>query len=175
MFTGIVFVIVIILFVIFYKRDMLSRMLSLNVAAPANELQVQLEKTADTVIKQLENHIGHLELLLQEADEKIALLDKKITLADRFLENNPGKPDKVPAVSPCIDIRLPTEVGVNLEPAELSHVMTEWPNTPREDVHNGRHKLVLTMSEQGYSVTEIAKATGMGKGEIMLLIQLNKK
>jgi DNA-directed RNA polymerase specialized sigma24 family protein len=45
----------------------------------------------------------------------------------------------------------------------------------REAVSADRRKQVLAMAEQGYSVTEIAKATGSGKGEIMLLLQLNKK
>jgi hypothetical protein len=30
------------------------------------------------------------------------------------------------------------------------------------------------MSAQGYNVTDIAKATGLGKGEVLLLLQLNK-
>ncbi len=38
-----------------------------------------------------------------------------------------------------------------------------------------KKQLIMAMADQGYSVTEIAKATGLGKGEIMLLLQLNKR
>lgn len=40
---------------------------------------------------------------------------------------------------------------------------------------NSKHSLILAMAEQGYSPLEIAKATGAGKGEILLVLQLNKK
>lgn len=42
-------------------------------------------------------------------------------------------------------------------------------------VDDDKRRLVLAMAEQGYNITEIAKVTGKGKGEIMLLLQLNKR
>jgi hypothetical protein len=47
-------------------------------------------------------------------------------------------------------------------------------STGKEPINTEKYRHIITMSEQGYTVTEIAKVTGMGKGEIMLLLQLNK-
>lgn len=175
MLTGmIVFIVIILFFVffVFYKRDMLARMFTLNAAAPAGEFQQELERMADAAIRRLENQIAHLELLLDEADAKIEELDRKLQAADRALAAPPVF-DQPPAPAPgAIDIRLPAE------PPPVSAV----PATPpveevpvRDPAGADRRKLILSMADQGYSVTEIAKATGTGKGEIMLLLQLNKK
>lgn len=175
MLTAIIFFSVIVLcllFFIFYKRDMLARLLSLNTSVPAKELEEQLERTADMVIKQLENHIGHLELLLEEADGKMALLDQKLALAERVIDHQETTPYIPATISRGIDIRLPAEAPADY-PSSASSANKN--GAAKDGVIGGRHRLVLTMSEQGYSVTEIAKATGMGKGEIMLLLQLNKK
>lgn len=51
----------------------------------------------------------------------------------------------------------------------------EQVNTTEQLTNHHKHSLILTMAEQGYSPVEIAKATGAGKGEILLLLQLNKK
>ncbi|MPN35775.1 hypothetical protein SDC9_183277 [bioreactor metagenome] len=45
----------------------------------------------------------------------------------------------------------------------------------RETIGEDKKRLISAMAEQGYNVTEIAKATGMGKGAIMLVLQLHKK
>jgi len=170
MLTGMIVFIVIILFFVFfvvYKRDMIARMFTLNAAAPAGEFQQELEKTADAAIRRLETQIAHLEYLLDEADAKIAELDRKLQAADQVpaaVEHS--RPEAPPATS--IDVRLAPE-----PPPAVAVAPEESPN--RETPGADRRKLIMTMAEQGYSVTEIAKTTGAGKGEIMLLLQLNKK
>lgn len=182
MLTGMSVFIVILCFLIFlavYKRDQISKLLSLNASAPAGEFQEQLEKTADTVIKRLETHIAHLELLLDEADTKIQMLDEKL----RALENTPV-PNELPSVASvqppvnkmpaAIDFRLPPEIP----PVQASSPTVAQPvenREPRESMGSDKRRLILTMSAQGYSTTEIAKTTGLGRGEIMLVLQLNKK
>ena len=86
MLNGVVLFILIILSFVwfaFYKRDMLVKMFSLNITAPANELQEQLERTADGVIKRLEDQMAHLEYLLEEADAKSAKLDQQLQEAEQ--------------------------------------------------------------------------------------------
>jgi uncharacterized coiled-coil protein SlyX len=159
---------------------MLVKMFSLNAAAPASELQEQLEQTADKVIKRLETQIAHLELLLEEADAKIEQLDS------RLQSSNPSEHESetvLPIIKgqQHIDFTLPAEQPV-LQPLELSAVKpTANENMPlttkdsRETLSHDKRRLIVTMAEQGYNVTEIAKATGMGKGEITLMLQLHRK
>ncbi len=178
MLTGmIVFVIIILFFVFFvvYKRGMIVRMFTLNAATPAGEFQQELERTADAAIRRLETQIAHLEYLLDEADLKIAELDAKLAAsreapapgAALSAAAPPAPPEGPPAAS--FDVRLAPEPPPDMAAAPAE----EAPG--REAPGADRRKLILSMSEQGYSVMEIAKTTGAGKGEIMLLLQLNKK
>lgn len=172
MHNGLIIIIVILIFFIFfifYKRDMLIKMFSLNVDTNASQFQEQLQQTADAVIKRLENQIAHLELLLEEADEKIAHLDAQL----KQLELN-----KAIAASPPFFERLTaTEFEREAIIQEPQHLSKAAPASPLagDNLTNDKRKLIIAMADQGYSVTEIAKATGFGKGEIMLLLQLNKR
>ncbi len=177
MLTGmIVFVVIVLFFVFFavYKRDMLVRMFTLNAATPAGEFQQELEKTADEAIRRLETQIAHLEYLLDEADAKIAELDSRLQAAGRLPELPTVAAAAPPAPPPAaaVDVRLAPEVP---PPAPKASAVPPEEAPARDAAGAERRKQVLAMAEQGYSVTEIAKATGSGKGEIMLLLQLNKK
>jgi hypothetical protein len=178
MLTGmIVFVVIILFFVFFvvYKRDMIARMFTLNAATPAGEFQQELERTADAAIRRLETQISHLEYLLDEADARIAELDAKLAASRQAPEPGATATAAAQAVPPeqppvaSFDVRLAPEPP----PVTVAAPAEETPG--REAPGADRRKLILTMAEQGYSVTEIAKTTGAGKGEIMLLLQLNKK
>lgn len=181
MVTGmIVFVVIILFFAFFvvYKRGMIVRMFTLNAATPAGEFQQELERTADAAIRRLETQIAHLEYLLDEADARIAELDGKLAASRQIPEHgdtaiaaaqpvHAAPPEQTPAAS--IDVRLAPE------PPPVTAAVPAGEIPGREAPGADRRKLILSMSEQGYSVTEIAKTTGAGKGEIMLLLQLNKK
>lgn len=174
MFTGMIAFIVVILFFVFfavYKRDMLVRMFTLNAATPAGEFRQELEKTADAAIRRLETQIAHLELLLDEADARIAELDARLQATEGLAPA--GLPPAQPQPATSVDVRLAPEPP----PAVVAAAAPPPPEEPpaRESPGADRRKQILAMAEQGYSVTEIAKSTGTGKGEIMLLLQLNKK
>lgn len=179
MFSGIVLFLALILFFVFfivYKRDMLVKLFSLNAAAPAGEFQQELERTADAALRRLEMQIAHLEMLLDEADAKINLLDEKLQALDQAAVDSPSP--VVPPPAKVVDVYLPPEPPT--PPAIVASAAAVPMSAPeetqsREPLSTDRRKLILTMADQGYSVTEIAKATNTGKGEIMLLLQLNKK
>lgn len=147
MLTGVIISILAVLLIIFflvYKKQMINKMFALNVSSPADDFTQQLEQTADLIINRLENEVVQLELLLEEAETKIGMLNRQIEHANRIIE-------------------------------QLGELQTDSRSVDKEPVNIEKHRLIIAMAEQGYSVTEMAKLTGVGKGEIMLLLQLNKK
>jgi len=162
---------------------MLINFFSLDASAPANELQEQLERTADTVISKLESQIAHLEFLLDEADDKIAILDRQLQAADTHLPEHPTFTvnQTKSTTAEIFDFRLPPELPPAIEcPPVLAvpAVVAAPDNTAVRDGNGenaNKRRLIASMATQGYNVTEIAKATSMGKGEVMLFLQLNRK
>lgn len=176
MLTGLIIVVVIFLSLVVvavYKRDMVTKMFSLRVDDQANLFQAQLEHTADKVIARLEEQIAHLEVLLEEADNKIALLENKIQAADEAVNRATQLP-----FSQGKSWESGPKQEQDKDPDELPGLELEANDTisPKpETINYDKKRLIMAMADQGYSVTEIAKATGLGKGEIMLLLQLNKR
>ena len=208
MVTTILFILAILFFIFFiiYKRDMIAKMFSLQAAVPASELQHELEKTADEVIRRLEAQIAHLELLLDEADIKIEELDRKLQLVEKTAEKRPVAPEDNISSAGSFDFSLPPEtpaiaeipVAMEIPVAAEKSIVPEKMAAPdnqaffapdnsplkadnsllkdnRDGINNDKRRTIISLSEQGYSVTEIAKLTGMGKGEIILFLQLNRK
>lgn len=191
MLASIIFTITVLLFFVFFivsKREMLLRIFSFNAATPSNELTNQLEQTADTILRRLEDQIAHLEYLLEEADIKIDTLNKKIqqcnitTESDDILpETARQKPENntLQALQQQLPI-LSTQTFTDKDEIESVFAgdfseQSKTENQVNDIVASDKHRLILAMADEGYNVLEIAKATGMGKGEIMLLLQLNKK
>lgn len=176
MLTGLIIVVVIFLALVavaVYKRDMVSKMFSLHVDDQANLFQAQLEQTADKVVARLEEQIAHLEVLLEEADHKIALLEHKIQTADEVVNRAvqlPLSEIKSWESGPKKEEDQDTDELPDLDLA-ANNTLSPKPET----INNDKKRLIMAMTDQGYSITEIAKATGLGKGEIMLLLQLNKR
>ncbi|MBP1763193.1 MAG: hypothetical protein H6Q65_251 [Firmicutes bacterium] len=172
MFSGIVFMMLIFCFVVFfiiYKRNMLIRMFSLKVEDHALQFQNQLQETGTVVIDRLEMQITHLEYLLEESDKRIEILNRQIQTIEGLLQNPLIQPSEIIGEAISSD-KLPDNKQNSAEKLSGAN-LTE--NLDMED--KNRRQLVLGLAEQGYTITEIAKATSIGKGEIMLLLQLNKK
>lgn len=169
MLTGSAVVVVIFLFFVFfiyYKRDMFAKMFTIHANEPANELQEQLNQTADIIIKRLETELSHLEYLLEEAEIKSALLEKQLFAAEHILKTMMITETKPEA----------TEVSAqSLNSLSTATATEEYQPVPRDSTSLEKKSLVTAMADQGYTITEIAKSTGMGKGEIMLLLHLHKK
>ncbi|WP_425060885.1 hypothetical protein SCACP_16420 [Sporomusa carbonis] len=178
-----VLVILLLAFFLIYKKEMIIKMFALNVSTPANEFAQQLEQTADSVIKRLEDEAAHLELLLDEAEAKIAMLGQQLECANRIIEQLTGLENKQDTVEQsretikAVDTRnLPAIVTETDKTKSLNIIEKKLPGAvAKKPIIGEKHRLIIAMAEQGYTVTEIAKATGMGRGEIMLLLQLNNK
>lgn len=178
-------VIVLLGFLAIYKKEMIIKMFILSMSAPANEFTQQLEQTADSIIRRMEEETTQLELLLEEAETKIGMLSHQVEHANKIIAQLVELQEKPNVVNqPEIDTAeisstpvLNAANDVTLEEiqpvTELTIDADENQHTELINIEKYRH--IIAMADQGYTVTEIAKATGMGKGEIMLLLQLNKK
>lgn len=150
---------------IFYKRELLIKMFSVNITSPTSQFQEQLEQTGDIVIKRLEEKIVQLEYLLEEANEKMISLDHKIKTADKILNKEQNEKND-------ISTKITKVNHVENIKKEMTDLNSDlYRDLPRKDKRN----LIIEMTDLGYDITEIAQATGISKGEIMLLLQLNKK
>jgi ElaB/YqjD/DUF883 family membrane-anchored ribosome-binding protein len=188
--TGLLAIVLLLItaFIIVYKRQMLIKMFSINIASMADEFRTQMEVTADQAVKKLDNQMAQLEYMLEEADAKILALETRLQQAEQK----------------CI-CQTPTEVPQTINDIPFSAVSVADPqprheleqhssslkgqvvstacapqsqplpqSAGRQDVAPDRRKQVISMHQQGYNVVEIAKATAMGKGEVMLVLELNK-
>lgn len=175
MFSGLIVTLLIILFVIFfiyYKRDMLIRLFSLRIEDPTLQLQNQLQETGNIIIDRLETQITQLEYLLEEADKRIDILNRQLQYTEHIAHNSAALSETEIDFSVKDEIR--NDGGISEE------IITETKNTENMSKYDlieekNRRQLVLGLAAQGYTITEIAKTTSIGKGEIMLLLQLNKK
>ena len=191
---SIVFLLICFLF-FYFKQDMVKTLFNNQLSYPTSELQDQLALTADQVIKNLESHITHLEDLLDEADERIDLLDHKIKQAKQIL---PGSLDinnltESQLNSPHIQkITLDAQVGQlygvmqyqqqSTNRLAVAAIDTDSDNAGQAAAQDSfspsfsqQRSVIIAMFKQGYTPTDIAKATGFGKGEILLFLQLHNK
>lgn len=157
------------------------RIFSINTIEPANQFKHQLEQTADEIIGRMESKIAELEYLLELADEKISKIEEQVRISDaaaassvsRHHEHStlPGKSSPEYNISRFTLLEPTSNLEIDQEAEKLDNLAGIRTNQDDDD----KRKLVLAMAEQGYNIIEISKATGKGKGEIMLLLQLHKR
>ena len=183
--TGVLLLIVILtgVFIIIYKRQMLIKMFSINIASMADEFRMEMETTADRAVKKLEHQMAQLEYLLDEADAKILALEDRLRLTEEKCSCAPGESSQNTmqcssntltegALSPVLQQPIPEREQTNdgcIQPQTLTQHISRL-----QDVNQDKRQQVIAMHRQGYNVIEIAKAISMGKGEVMLLLELNK-
>jgi hypothetical protein len=203
---------------VYSKQGMLRKLFTNQMFQPASELQNQFEMTADRVILNLESHITHLEDLLEQADERIEILDSKLLKVDQeqilnleshithledLLEQADERIEILDGKLPKIEkkqldrqeiessVSMPTKQSAHLpygitqynrqnnswlDTTENSNQITNLPD--QEGVGssmNQQRSVIMAMFKQGYKDKEIAKATGLGQGEIALFLQLHNK
>ena len=151
---------------------MLIKMFSIDVASSANQFQQQLEQTADIVIKRLEEQIIQLEYLLEEANEKMISLDHKIQAANKVLANESNTNNRVPNI---ISEEPEVTTGNAIKNIAVNKVIPVSIDNDKEMARHDKRNTIIEMADLGYDITEIAKATAISQGEIILLLQLNKK
>lgn len=173
---------VIILFFIFfivYKRNMLTKMFSLNFRSSSEHLQDELQQAADIIIQRLEKRIAELESLLRESDEKISRLQYYIDETDKLLtvlpnnkinsySRNSNQPNKYKTQFSDFARELSlVQKQINMNTDSLTN---NYSDMEGKDIKT----IMLSMATNGYSDVDIARATKMGLSEVKLFLQLNK-
>jgi len=166
--SSIVVALILLIAFIAYKRNMLKQIFFTDITSPANQFQEQLEHTGDIIIESLEEKIIRLQYLLEEANEKIICLDNKIQAANKVLnieDNNVKR-----SLNQSLILKTIPNIAKN-----NTGVTTINIDNYKDMGRNDKRSSIINMADLGYNTTEIAKATGISKGEIMLLLQLHKK
>ena len=173
-------------FFVIYKRQMLIKMFSINIATMADEFRSEMGSTADLAVKKLEHQMAQLEYLLEEADAKILTLETRLRNADEKLKQLDGTVRSAANASPPFSsvavtgyqhsIQSDTPIAdVQRSPvSQSSQPLRQASSSEWQDIAQSKRQQVVAMHQQGYTVVEIAKSTGMGKGEVMLLLELHK-
>lgn len=165
-------IICVLIFFMVYKRRMLIQMFSLNISHLSREFQGQIEGTADHVVKRMQHQIDQMEFLLDEATQKIEVLGDQIHAAENLIRA----------------MNFPSEEVSGMTQAHRDHQVEKAILLSDDDVKDAalnpeekaasdadKRRKALEMAQQGCNITDIAKATSMGQGEVMLFLQLNKK
>jgi len=161
---------------IYSKRTTLLRLLSIDAAAVAGEFESQMEQTAERILDRLEVQASRIEVLMAETDAKIAVLEQQLKAAEKLIaQTKTARPEaaKLPADWQVLEtVPAPKKTVSDAPTPQPARAAS---TADREISSKDKRQVILLMADQGYNITEIAKATGVGKGEIMLLLQLNKR
>lgn len=169
---GFLIVIVIMMIVIFRRQSMQSKLKERkNLDDSASQLQLQLEEVADAVIGRMENRIDHLEMLIAEADDKIVRLDDQMKCVAALKEQEALRVEKV------VDTQLPAleKIPQELTEAPIAQAMPLPRLSEKKKIAvplSKANQAVIDLLDGGYSLNEIAKKTGMGKGAILLIQEM---
>ena len=174
--TGILTVMILLaaLIIVVYKRQMLANVFSYNAAARTEEFCRQMEATADQAVKRLEDQMTQLEYLLEEADARILKLESQLRQAERTIEQlsaGSRQPDILQSAAATAVVNEAAQPPV-IEPASA---ISQPDGNRFKPIAQDKREQIMLMHRQGYAIVDIAKATSMGKGEVMLVLDLNKK
>ncbi|MCX7971163.1 MAG: hypothetical protein N3A57_06330 [Negativicutes bacterium] len=199
--------------IVVMRRRALWKLVVNDASDSMERLQRELQTTGDSVIKRMEDLSAHLELLLAEADSKIAAMDTQINIMNRLLiqsEINGGllqgsagelrgkdgtglqggystaaimssyreqmaaqqlHRQPLPASGAADDAPSAAEVFGFVAGDESARLVVG--EEQAEDSSRARTIRVVDMLRQGYEVDEIARLLAMGRGEVMLIRNLN--
>lgn len=170
---GFFFILIVMVFVIIRRQLEKNKLSTTMFDHSAMRLQLQLEEAADVIIERMENHVNHLEYLIEEADARIFELDTRIKMIEE-LSKQQNKVEKNIAVdtnevvSPMVNENLIEENNEN----RIEEIKVMQPKFVLKDT--ALNAAVFDMLTKGCSLDQIAKETGIGKGAIKLIKQMYK-
>lgn len=184
------FVIVLVMVIVIIRRQYLKhKSRTETLSGSANQLQLQMEKTADEIIQRMENQASHLEFLAREADEKILQLDAKIKRIEELMTELNAENDKDKNVKSneselfqhpeksCLEKKCEDKNSGHVFFQDEKRIVEEKEPVSKKklDVRSSKvNRMVFDLMDRGYTIDEIAKQTGIGKGAILLIQEMYK-
>jgi hypothetical protein len=120
-----------------------------DVEQQMQNLLVELSEMARQITAQLDTRAARLELLIKEADEKLAALRKATGVAAPLLPAEPATAQDVELAPPTVEAK----------PAEI----------------DARHAEVYRLADEGRGANEISRLVNRPMGEIELILALRPK
>ncbi len=156
----------------------------IGIIEDAEQMITELNKFSDYIVTQMDLKNEELNVSLKTIDEKIRQINGRI---HELPESKGMKAEKVVNGS-TVDVFVKPPLPFNNYSNDLVIDSISFENTAghmeghraqaktREKVVpiNNKYNEVLQLSQKGMSDTEIAKTLSMGKGEIMLILEMNK-
>lgn len=155
------------------KREELAKII-----ADADLMVQELNKFSDYIISQVEQKNKETLDLIKNAEERLEKLTKEYASAsmdsgnEKFVTNTEdsyagGKSDLV-----IENLKLEEDAPVSA--AKPYQIKLQGVKDEKVIPINSKHKEVLALAQKGLNETEIAKKLSMGKGEIQLILGVNK-
>lgn len=165
------------------KKNEIARFFFKSFENSSLQLQNQFEEITDQILQRLEYKIEQLEAALEEADHKIKKLEALTNpeqhttpqnVSNSLVQENiqAGK-TQINFVSMGQGINYYKKNSVKINSKELEATVPE-PSSSLSNKSLNKREMIQNMASKGYSETEIARTTGIGLGEIQLVLQLNK-
>ena len=160
------------LLIVIVRRQMQKRLEKPEqIHASVADLQSELENAGNSIIERIGTQVDRLEDLVAQADERIAVLDEKLRACESL------KINAVRAVTSEI-----AEIGAFKGEFAETLAAAERASEPQPIKEHVVEKKILSNSsiqvasllEAGYSIEEVSRKTGMGKGAIELICEMNR-
>lgn len=144
---------------------------STDTALPSAAIDQELKKTFEEFMNELERENSHTlrsftaleretQMKLAEQQDVIQALEHRLQEVERMLATQAPASQRVASEEPVVDL---AEQAANLEPKAPSFLVNE------------KYTKVVELSNRGLSPQQIARETGIGIGEIQLVLGLVKR
>lgn len=180
-----------------FRRLKLMQRLQSNLRIPVAEMQEQIEITASSAVERLDEKIAEIEVLLAELDRRSRLVAQQIELEQQLhgqIQKQQMQLQKLiqqevadlnqkqiaiqQSIETCQNLSTSTSMTGKSDTNTQQPLAIETPiSQPSSRIGKSVNKRawVLELAEQGVEIADIAKQTGMGKGEVSLILKLKKK
>lgn len=155
------------------KREELAKII-----ADADLMVQELNKFSDYIISQVEQKNKETLDLIKNAEERLEKLTKEYASAsmdsgnEKFVTNT--EDSYAGGKSDLVIENLKFEEDVPVSAAKPYQIKLQGVKDEKVIPINSKHKEVLALAQKGLNETEIAKKLSMGKGEIQLILGVNK-
>lgn len=161
------------LLVVIVRRQMQKRLENPEqINTSVADLQSELENAGNSIIERIGTQVDRLEDLVAQADERIAVLDEKLRACESV---------KINAVQAVISETAETGTFKGEFAETLAAAERASEPQPIKECHAVGKKIlsnssiqVASLLEAGYSIEEVSRKTGMGKGAIELICEMNR-